>query len=133
MKEKFTSYQLFVVVLLAFLQFTVVLDFMILSPLGAVLITTLDITPAQFGRVVSAYAFSAGVSGLLAAGFADQFDRRKLLHFFYSGFLGGTLLSRRPTTFFFSRASSPGSSAASSGRSASRSSRTCSRSRCAAG
>ena len=78
--------------LLAFLQFTVVLDFMILSPLGAMLIEELRITPAQFGLVVSAYAFSAGASGLLAAGFADRFDRKKLLLFFYAGFVVGTFL-----------------------------------------
>jgi predicted MFS family arabinose efflux permease len=92
MKDTFTGYQRFVVALLAFLQFTVVLDFMILSPLGAMLIEKLHVTPAQFGRVVSAYAFSAGCSGLLAAGFADRFDRRKLLLFFYTGFVFGTLL-----------------------------------------
>ncbi|MDF2692052.1 MAG: hypothetical protein K0S65_435 [Labilithrix sp.] len=92
MKDTFTRYQRFVVALLAFLQFTVVLDFMILSPLGAILIEKLHVTPAQFGRVVSAYAFSASLSGLLAAGFADRFDRRKLLLFFYVGFVFGTLL-----------------------------------------
>lgn len=91
-REKFTGYQKFVVAMLGFLQFTIILDFMILSPLGAVLIPKLQITPAQFGFVVSAYAFSAGFSGLLAAGFADRFDRKKLLLFFYVGFLGGTLL-----------------------------------------
>lgn len=89
--KKFTPYQKFVVAVLAFLQFTVVLDFMILSPLGAVLMPTLNITPSQFGLVVSGYAFSAGASGLLAAGFADRFDRKKLLMFFYIGFILGTL------------------------------------------
>ncbi len=89
-KETFTRYQVFVVALLAFLQFTVVLDFMILAPLGAVLMGELSITPAQFGAVVSAYAFSAGASGLLAAGFADRFDRRRFLLFFYVGFVAGT-------------------------------------------
>lgn len=92
MKENFTSYQKLVVALLAFLQFTVVLDFMILSPLGALLLEQLHATPAQFGRVVSAYAFSAGASGLVAAGFADRFDRRKMLLFFYCGFVLGTFL-----------------------------------------
>lgn len=91
MKPSFTGYQKFVVALLAFLQFTVVLDFMILSPLGALLLKELDVTTRQFGLVVSAYAFSAGASGLLTAGFADRFDRKKLLLFFYSGFLLGTL------------------------------------------
>jgi predicted MFS family arabinose efflux permease len=88
---KFTGYQKFVVGLLAFLQFTIVLDFMILSPLGAILMPALKISNAQFGIVVSAYALSAGASGLLASGFADRFDRKKLLLFFYIGFLMGTL------------------------------------------
>lgn len=101
MNETFSRYQRFVVALLAFLQFTVVLDFMILSPLGALLIEKLNVTPAQFGRVVSAYAFSAGVSGLLAAGFADRFDRRKLLLFFYVGFVFGTLLCGVATSYRF--------------------------------
>jgi predicted MFS family arabinose efflux permease len=89
---KFSRYQLTVVAILAFLQFTVVLDFMILSPLGALLMETLRVTPAQFGLVVSVYAFSAAASGLLAAGFADKFDRKKLLLFFYTGFVAGTLM-----------------------------------------
>jgi predicted MFS family arabinose efflux permease len=87
-----SSYQKWVVALLAFLQFTVILDFMIISPLGAMLMPTLKITPAQFGLVVSSYAFSAGAAGLLTAGFADLFDRKKLLLFFYCGFILGTLL-----------------------------------------
>jgi predicted MFS family arabinose efflux permease len=89
---KFTRYQVFVVAVLSFLQFTVILDFMILAPLGALLLRDLHVTTAQFGYVVSAYAFSAGASGLLAAGFADKFDRKRLLLFFYSGFVLGTLL-----------------------------------------
>ena len=87
-----SGYQKWVIALLAFLQFTVILDFMIISPLGAVLMPTLAITPGQFGLVVSSYAFSAGAAGLLAAGFADRFDRKKLLLFFYIGFMLGTLL-----------------------------------------
>lgn len=87
----FTPYQKFVIGVLAFLQFTVVLDFMILSPLSAFLLPELKITTAQFGLVVSAYAFSAGISGILAAGFADRFDRKKFLLFFYGGFVLGTL------------------------------------------
>ncbi|AIY41638.1 hypothetical protein LT85_2480 [Collimonas arenae] len=77
--------------MLAFLQFAVILDFMLMSPLGAVIMPALAISPKQFGLVVSAYAFSAGVSGLLTAGFADRFDRKKILLFFYTGFIVGTL------------------------------------------
>jgi predicted MFS family arabinose efflux permease len=87
----FTAYQRFVAGLLAFLQFAVILDFMIMSPLGALIMPALSITPEQFGLVVSAYAFSAGISGFLTAGFADRFDRKKILLFFYVGFLCGTL------------------------------------------
>lgn len=92
-KERtFRPYQIFLITILALTQFTIVLDFMVLSPLGAMLLTELDITTQQFGLVVSAYAFSAGTSGLLAAGFADRFDRKRLLIFFYTGFIIGTLL-----------------------------------------
>ncbi|MAF03844.1 MULTISPECIES: MFS transporter [unclassified Herbaspirillum] len=87
----FTRYQKTVVGLLAFLQFAVILDFMLMSPLGAVIMPAMRITPQQFGLVVSAYAFSAGASGLLTAGFADRFDRKRLLLFFYSGFVLGTV------------------------------------------
>jgi predicted MFS family arabinose efflux permease len=95
----FTRYQKVVAGLLAFLQFAVILDFMIMAPLGALIIPALEITPARFGLVVSAYAFSAGVSGLLAAGFADRFDRKKLLLFFYAGFLLATLWCGLSRTF----------------------------------
>lgn len=88
---QFSGYQKVVVGMLAFLQFAVILDFMLMSPLGALIMPSLSITPAQFGSVVSAYAFAAGVSGLLTAGFADRFDRKKLLLFFYTGFIAGTL------------------------------------------
>ncbi len=88
----FSGYQIFVIAILAFLQFTIVLDFMVLSPLGAILMPELDITPVQFSHLVSAYAYSACVSGFLAAGFADKFDRKRLLLVFYAGFIGGTLL-----------------------------------------
>ncbi len=88
----FTGYQKFVIAVLAFLQFTIILDFMIISPLGAMVMPALEISPQQFGLIVSSYAFSAGASGLLAAGFADRFDRKRLLLFFYVGFILGTAM-----------------------------------------
>lgn len=87
----FTRYETFVVAVLVFLQFAVTLDFMILSPLGPVLMPALSISPAQFGSVVSAYAVSAGVAGLLSAGFIDRFDRKRTLLVVFAGFLLGTL------------------------------------------
>src|SRR6195952_535250 len=88
----FTRDQSLLVALLAFVQFTVILDFTIMSPLGAIIMPALDISASQFGVAVSAYAFSAGISGILAAGFADRFDRKRLLLFFYVGFTLGTAL-----------------------------------------
>jgi len=101
MPPVFTSYQKFVIGLLAFLQFTIVLDFMIIGPLGALLLPEMHITTRQFGLAVSVYALSAGVSGLLTAGFADKFDRKRLLLFFYAGFLLGTLLCGVADTYAF--------------------------------
>jgi len=89
-KSKLSTYQIFVIVILAMTQFTVVLDFMVMSPLGDLLMKSMGLTTTQFGWSVSAYAFSAGISGLLTAGFADSFDRKKLLLFFYIGFIIGT-------------------------------------------
>jgi len=97
--EPFSSYQILVIALLALLQFTIVLDFMVLAPLGDFLMKSLSMTPKGFGLVVSSYAFSAGASGILAAGFADKFDRKKLLLFFYTGFIVGTLCCALSTNY----------------------------------
>lgn len=97
----FTRYQVFAVAAIAFIQLTVILDFMVLSPLGALLLKQMDVTAARFGLVVSAYAFAAGVSGFLTAGFADRFDRKRLLLFFYSGFVVGTALCGIAPTYQF--------------------------------
>lgn len=99
--EPFSRYEIFVIALIAFIQFTIILDFMILSPLGAMLLQDLHVTTAQFGVAVSGYAISAGLSGLLAAGFADRFDRKHLLLFFYAGFVLGTLLCALATSYQF--------------------------------
>lgn len=102
MSEKlFTRYETLVIAVVALVQFTVIVDFMVLSPLGVILMPALHITPQQFGAVVSAYAISAGISGLLAAGFADKFDRKKMMLFFYTGFVGGTLLCGIATGYEF--------------------------------
>lgn len=95
----FTSYQKLVIALLALLQFSVILDFMVLSPLSDILMKSMEIKPAQFGAVVSGYAFSAAISGILTAGFADRFDRKNILMFFYIGFLGGTLFCGLAQTY----------------------------------
>ena len=97
--RKFTSYQVVAIILLTLTQFTVVLDFMVMSPLGDMLMKSMSLTTKQFGFAVSGYAFSAGISGILTAGFADRFDRKKLLLFFYIGFIGGTLFCGLATSY----------------------------------
>ena len=110
----FSRYQSFLIALLAFVQFTIILDFIIMSPLGAIIMPALNITAAQFGVAVSAYAFSAGFSGILAAGFADRFDRKRLLLFFYVGspWERRSVRWRRTIICFCSAGSSPDCSAA---------------------
>lgn len=77
--------------LLAGVQFTHIMDFMVMMPLGPQLMRELSIGPEQFSSMVAAYTFSAGIVGLCTAPFIDRFDRRKLLLFCYVGFILGTL------------------------------------------
>jgi predicted MFS family arabinose efflux permease len=76
---------------LAAIQFTHILDFMIVMPLGPRLMEIFRITPSQFGLIVSTYTFSAGLFGLIAAWFIDRFDRKRALLWLYAGFALGTL------------------------------------------
>lgn len=64
---------------LAGIQFAHILDFMIMMPLGPVLIAELGIGPHEFGLLVSSYTFTGAASGLAAAAFVDRFERKRLL------------------------------------------------------
>ncbi len=86
-----TSKEKLVLLLLAAVNFTHILDFMIMMPLGNYLMPYFDISAPQFSMLVAAYTFSAGISGFLAAFFVDNYDRKKVLLFGYFGFLIGTL------------------------------------------
>jgi predicted MFS family arabinose efflux permease len=77
---------------LAAVQFTQVLDFIIMMPLGPIYMAQLKISPSEFGLLVSAYGFSACLSGLLSAWFIDRFDRKHALLALYAGFTVGTFL-----------------------------------------
>jgi predicted MFS family arabinose efflux permease len=77
--------------LLAAVQFTTVLDFLIVLPLGPQYMELMHIGPSQFGLIVSSYAISAGISGIVAGFFLDCFDRKKALLGLFSGFMVGTL------------------------------------------
>lgn len=75
---------------LALIQFTHIMDFMIIMPLGRTLMNIFEINPQQFGFIVSSYNITAGVMGFFGAFFVDNFDRKKLLLNCYLGFLAGT-------------------------------------------
>jgi MFS transporter, DHA1 family, inner membrane transport protein len=80
-----------ILMILAAVQFTTIVDFMIVMPLGPQLMRTLEITPAQFGMIVSSYTFAAGAAGLVASSIVDRFARRATFMTLNAGFLLGTL------------------------------------------
>ena len=80
-----------IILLLASVNFTHILDFMIMMPLGNYLMPFFHITPKQFSVLVGSYPITAFVSGFSAAFFVDRFDRKKVLVFAFIGFLIGTL------------------------------------------
>ncbi len=73
--------------ILAIIQFTHILDFMIIMPLGSTLMETFDISPQQFSFIVSAYAIAAFAVGIVSAFFIDKFDRKTALLAGYIGFM----------------------------------------------
>lgn len=93
--------------LLAAVQFTQIMDFMIMMPLGPQLMRQLGINAREFGGLISSFAITAGIVGLAVAPFTDRFDRRKLLLFCYAGFAMATLacgLSDNAATLLWARA-----------------------------
>jgi predicted MFS family arabinose efflux permease len=83
--------ELWLLITLAGIQFTNILDFMIMMPLGPALTALFHISDAQFGMLVSAYTLAAGASGLAASTYIDRFDRKRLLMVLYGLFALSTL------------------------------------------
>ncbi|RYY18991.1 MAG: MFS transporter [Chitinophagaceae bacterium] len=77
--------------ILACLNFTHILDFMIMMPLGNYLMPHFGISTRFFSLVVAAYPITAFVSGIVAAFYVDKFDRKKILLWAYVGFIAGTI------------------------------------------
>jgi predicted MFS family arabinose efflux permease len=92
--------ELWLLLTLAGVQFTHILDFMIMMPLGPQFTKIFAITDAQFGLLVSAYTFAAGASGLMAATYLDKFDRKKLLLTLYALFGLATLACGLAPTYY---------------------------------
>nr|WP_315236798.1 MFS transporter [uncultured Limnohabitans sp.] len=86
---------------LAGIQFTHILDFMIMMPLGPQFTALFGISNAQFGLLVSAYTLSAGLSGLMAATYIDRFSRKRLLLVMYTLFGLATLACGLAPDYFW--------------------------------
>jgi predicted MFS family arabinose efflux permease len=80
-----------VLLVLAAVQFTSIVDFVVVMPLGPTLMRSLHIGPAEFGLIVSSYTFAAGLAGLVASAVVDRFSRRTAFLTLFAGFLIGTL------------------------------------------
>jgi predicted MFS family arabinose efflux permease len=72
--------------LLALVQFTNVLDFVIMMPLAPQFHKTWNLTPQEFGYLVSVYAFAACISGIVSTWFIDRLDRKIALVVLYGVF-----------------------------------------------
>ena len=102
--SRLTGREWLLLLVLAAVQFTHIVDFMILIPLGSIFIGgkgDIHLTPDQFGLVVSAYTISAALASLLAARFLDGFDRKTSLLGLFAGFTVGTLLCAVATNYAF--------------------------------
>ncbi len=88
---KITRAEWGLILVLVAIQFTHMVDFVIIMPLGGRLMTELSLNPSQFGHIVSAYAWAAGIASLIASFVMDRFDRKTVLLAMYAGFSLSTL------------------------------------------
>jgi predicted MFS family arabinose efflux permease len=96
-----------ILLILALVQFTSIVDFMVVMPLGPMLIRELRITTDKFSLIVASYSISAGMAGLLASSIMDRFGRKAAYLTLFAGFLVGTLacgLAREYYTLLGARA-----------------------------
>ncbi|RKI51738.1 MFS transporter [Corallococcus sp. AB049A] len=78
--------------LLAAVQFTHVVDFMMLMPLGPLLMQRLSLSATRFGALVSAYTLASAAMGVLGVFWLDRLERKRTLLMLYAGFIAATLL-----------------------------------------
>lgn len=77
---------------LATVNFTHIVDSMLIMPLGDIFIELFGISAAEYSYLVSSYAIAAFISSLFGVFLLDRFDRKKALVFIYTGFAVGTLM-----------------------------------------
>ena len=81
-----------ILILLALINFTNILDFMVMMPLGPQLKRIFDLDPGDWSYLISSYALAAFVSGVISIFYIDKYDRKKFLLITYGLFIGGTFL-----------------------------------------
>jgi predicted MFS family arabinose efflux permease len=92
-------HELLLLLTLATVQFTHVVDFMVIMPLGPQFMRLFDVGPREFGLLISSYTFAAAVSGFVAAFWIDRFDRKRALLALYAGFIVATGLCGLAPTY----------------------------------
>jgi predicted MFS family arabinose efflux permease len=90
-----------ILLVLAAVQFTSIVDFMVIMPLGPMLERELGLTPAMFGLIVSSYTCAAGIAGLFASVIVDRFARRTAFLALFAGFLAGTCACGLAPSYFW--------------------------------
>ncbi len=89
-----------IITILFFVQFTHMVDFVVMMPLGPKLVRSFGLTPSQFSYVISSYAFAAAIMGFISSFFVDNYDRKKVLVFFYTGFLMANVFCALSVNYF---------------------------------
>lgn len=102
---RFNRNEKILLALMAGINFNHIVDFMIMMPLGPMLIRLFGIDAREFGMLVSSYSFTAGLSGIAASFFIDRFDRKAALLFFFAGFVVSTIACALAPSYFFLLAS----------------------------
>jgi predicted MFS family arabinose efflux permease len=94
-----TPQQKLILFVLSCINFTHVMDFVIMMPLSPRLMDVFKISEREFSFLVSSYTFAASIAGLAGAFFIDRFDRKRLLVPLYTGFSVGTIMCGLAPTF----------------------------------
>ena len=89
-----------IITVLFFVQFTHMVDFVVMMPLGPKLVRAFALTPNQFSYVISSYAFAAAIMGVVSSFFVDNYDRKKVLIGFYAGFLLANIFCALSINYF---------------------------------
>lgn len=95
----FNKKEKIILALMSIVQFCLIVDFMIVMPLGPQLMRLFDISASQFGSLVSTYTFGAGFMGFAASFLMDRWDRKRSLAVFFLGFAFGNLACALSPTY----------------------------------